>query len=274
MNQAAPQLADHPGSYLVGLYFDLYSDRPQDWRREADFNHSMGPQLLEVMLEYPGSCADMTPAKAAELAAVLGDVSVTVHGPTLNLSLVAMADRIVDATQQELLAALSVCDRIGASSMTIHGGEYPFLTELNGRTPGGTFSAGVAPVLAKAAELGIRVAVENLKGKRIFPATFDDLDDILGRHEDLRLAFDVRHFCVNGIDVGQAFGRYRDRIENIHYRDDCGLSDEQLRDFLGQVVGSGYAGGLIVEDQALNDAEKSDKSQLIAGLDRIRRVSA
>ena len=71
--------------FKLGVYFDLYSDNAADWEEEAEFNRQFQPEMVEVLLEHPGSSADLTKQRADMLRDLIGDVPITVHAPTLTL---------------------------------------------------------------------------------------------------------------------------------------------------------------------------------------------
>lgn len=256
--------------FRVGFYFDMYSAKVEDWATEADYNHSMQPECLELMLEYPPGVENFSDPDVADLKAQFKDVHLTVHAPTLNLSLVALNRGIVKASQDELVSSLAVAHKLNAPLLTIHGGEYPYFAEINQRPPTSEFNRNVKPLLDAAADYGIHVCVENLKNKFIFPQGYADLDSIFEADERLMLAMDVRHFCINKIEPGEAFLRYRSRVQSVQYRIDNGLDDTQLRDFLRLLLKSEFEGIFIIEDAALNVANKTEKPMIAAGLAKIR----
>lgn len=200
--------------FKLGVYFDLYSDSTSDWRNEAEFNRQFQPEMTEILLEYPWSCTGLTEQRVGLLRDLIGDVPITVHAPTLNLSLSSMNSLITDATQRELLAALDACRYLGARMMTIHAGEYPFNTRLNGTDPAGLFTHSVRPILDRAAADGITVCVENLQRENIYPTTLEEVDSLLAPNPGLMFAHDLRNFCASGEDPREAFAKHADRTRS------------------------------------------------------------
>lgn len=258
--------------FKLGCYFDLFSTREADWIEEAEFNQQYKPEFLELMLEYPGSVQDFDFATAKRFQEIVSPIPLTVHGPTLNVSLCAGSRRIVDAAQRDLLDGLTICNWFGSKLYTLHGGEFPFFLGLNDTSPAKEFIKNIKPILDYASELGIKVCLENLKGEKIFPKTFSELDEVFDAHPSLMLAYDVRHFCVNNINVIEAYSRYKNRIPSIQYRDDSGLTDAELKEFLTLLIRDKWAGNFIIEDPALNVADKSSKVMLDAGYKRVTRI--
>jgi histidinol dehydrogenase len=260
--------------FKLGVYFDLYSGNPADWQQEAEFNKQFRPEMVEVLLEHPGSSSELTPERAELLRSLIGDVPITVHAPTINLSLASMSSRIVEATQRELIASLDACRNLGANMMTIHVGEYPYYTRLNGTDPSELFAKNVQPVLEEAMARSITVCVENLQVENHYPHSLEEVGSTLAPNPDLMFAHDLRNFCAVGEVPGEAFAKYGDRTRAIHHRIDCGLDDTQLRGFLLSLIDYGFTGNFIVEDKALLGAEKDDKTQLIQGWALIAEILA
>jgi histidinol dehydrogenase len=261
--------AERPGRqqrrFKLGVYFDLYSGSLAHWRQEAEFNRQLRPEMVEILLEHPGSSSELTPERADLLRGLIGDVPITVHAPTLTLSLASMSSPIVEATQRELVAALGACQNLGADMMTIHAGEYPYYTRLNGTDPAELFIKNVQPVLEEAAARDITVCVENLQTENHYPHSLEEVGSILSPTPGLMFAHDLRNFCAVGEDPEEAFAKYAGRTRSIHHRIDCGLDEAGLRDFLAGLIEYGFTGNFIVEDKALLGAEKEDKTQLIEG---------
>jgi histidinol dehydrogenase len=251
--------------FKLGVYFDLYSDNVADWEEEAEFNRQFQPEMVEVLLEHPGSSADLTKQRADMLRDLIGDVPITVHAPTLTLSLASMSRSIVEATQRELLAALCACRNLGAKMMTIHVGEYQYYTQLNGTDPAKLFTRNVTPLIEEASAHDITLCVENLQIENHYPHSLQEVDSILSPNPSLMFAHDLRNFCAAGEDPREAFMKYADRTLSIHHRIDCGLDAARMREFLVEILEQGFAGNFIVEDKALLGPQKDDKSQLLEG---------
>jgi histidinol dehydrogenase len=269
-----PQPRSLRRQFRLGVYFDLYSAEVSDWAAEAEFNRQFEPDMVEILLEHPGATADLTQERADTLRRLIGDATLTVHAATINLSLASMTRLVIEATQRELMDAVDATRRLGATLMTIHVGEYPFYTGLNGTDPASLFTDNVASLLDYADERGVTLCVENLSGENIYPHTLEDVHRLLTPNPGLMLAHDMRHFCINGIAPLKAFSEFADRTRSIHYRIDCGLDEAELRTFLEAILEHGYEGNLIVEDRALVVADKSDKTQLLQGFVFVQEILA
>jgi sugar phosphate isomerase/epimerase len=258
----------------LGVYFDLYSTEALDWQQEGEFNRRFRPDVVEILLEYPGATADLSQERADMLRGLIGQAALTVHAPTINLSLASMTRLIVEATQRELKDSLDATRRLGAEMMTIHVGEHPYYAGLNGTDPASLFAGNVAPLLGDAATSGVTLCVENLSGENIYPHSLEDVHRLLEQCPGLMLAHDMRHFCINGIDPLDAFTEFADRTRSIHFRIDCGLDEDHLSRFLEAILLHGYTGNFLIEDRALIIADKSDKTQLRQGFALVRDILA
>jgi sugar phosphate isomerase/epimerase len=263
---ASPAHAGTSAPIPIGFYFDLYSDDTWAWRHEAVFNASLKPAFLEVMLEYPVSCGKLSADRARTLRELLAPLPLTVHAPTLNLSLVSLNPAIRKASCCELLRALDVTATLGAKAMTFHAGAYPYHVFANGTSPLRLLAESLEPLLTYAHDLGVTLCIENLKGTNVFPVALDEIDAVLDSHPSLMLAMDIRHLCVAHLDPLASYTRYRTRIRAMHYRVDCGLSCKQLTRLLTRLVRANYQGGFIIEGSTLNSLQKDDKTQIKLGL--------
>lgn len=257
----------------IGYYFDLFSDRFEDWEKETDFNRSLNPEFLEVMLEFPPSNMCFSIKQQQALLSLLRGIPLNAHAPTIGVSLVTTNELVAKASIQEHLHAINVAKGLEASFLTIHGGEYPFYAPAYSNTsPANLFSKNIEIILAHANRLGIEICLENLKGKNIFPKTFEELDIVFDRHPTLAMALDIRHFYVEGFDPIEALQRYFPRIRSIHYRVDNGLNDSELTDFIHTLQELNYDGNFMIEDQALNNLQKDDKTMLKMGLEKVTEI--
>ncbi|HEX9235915.1 MAG TPA: sugar phosphate isomerase/epimerase [Actinomycetota bacterium] len=111
------------------------------------------------------------------------------------------------------------------------------------------------------ARTGVTVAVENMFPIRLprdrsvgFHASqeFEDLDDYPF------LVLDTSHAAVAGIDIREAYGRYRDKLQHVHLSNNAGKGWDShlpvyqdgvlpLSEFLGDVVEDGFAGTVSLE---------------------------
>ena len=111
------------------------------------------------------------------------------------------------------------------------------------------------------ARTGVTVAVENmfpvkLPGDRgvTFHASqeFEDLDAYP------YLVLDTSHAAVAGIDIREAYGRYRDKLQHVHLSNNAGKGWDShlpvyqdgvlpLAEFLEDLVAGGFAGGVSIE---------------------------
>ncbi len=111
------------------------------------------------------------------------------------------------------------------------------------------------------ARTGVTVAVENmfpvkLPGERgmTFHASqeFEDLDAYP------YLVLDTSHAAVGGIDIREAFARYRDKLQHVHLSNNAGRGWDShlpvyqegvlpLGEFLEDLSGGGFAGGVSIE---------------------------
>ena len=258
--------------FKIGLYFDLYSLDHEDWYKEHQRNIELSPEFYDVMLEIPGSIRDFKPEDITFLRNLIGSIPLTVHAPTLNLSLCCLNRGVAAVSVAEHIYALDVCNLLGAKTITLHGGEAPYYAGLNNLTWVEVFNNNVQHILLAANNLNIDVCIENLKAKNVFPKSVDELDQIFHKNLDLKLAFDLRHFCAVGVDPFFAFERYSNKIASIHYRIDNGLDDDELKRFARMLYSTQFAGQVIIEGDSLNHARKDEREMLVSGYQKFKHI--
>ncbi|HBC0000828.1 TPA: sugar phosphate isomerase/epimerase [Vibrio parahaemolyticus] len=253
----------------IGAYFDMYSDNQSDWNLEVIYNNSINVECLEVLLEFPGGTKYFDKHKSEHLKSLLKGIYIATHAPTINLSLVCMNDSILRASIEEHKRAIDVSKILGANLMTIHGGEYPYYTSLNGTSPSLIFNKCISELIPYAKDRGVTIQVENLKNKHIFPQSIKELDFILDSNYELMLALDLRHACINNLSPLELFRKYRSRVTSIQYREDCGMDDGELLMLFKELNDTDFRGYFIVEDSVLNASNKSEKPMIERGIKKI-----
>ena len=252
--------------FRIGFYFDLYSLRVADWATEIRYNRALSPEVLEILIEPPGSVRSLCGARAKWLARELADIPLRVHAPTLSVSFCASLRSVRRATLREHLDTLDFAHAVGATEITIHGGDYSYILEANQTSATEMFVEAVAPLVDAARQRGLVLCLENLKGAKVFPVTEAQFEVALRTYPLMQLAFDIRHAAIEGVPVEACVKRYLPRISSFHYRNDAPISAETRLAWIRGLVEDGWRGDLIIEDPALNRADKSDKHVIAAGV--------
>ena len=152
----------------------------------------------------------------------------------------------------KIYRAVQVAEQVEAPLVVIH---PPYKWQLR-------FRRWIDKSLAEfSARTGVTVAVENMFPIRLprdrsvgFHASqeFEDLD------EYPFLVLDTSHAAVAGIDIREAYGRYRDKLQHVHLSNNAGKGWDShlpvyqdgvlpLSEFLGDVVEDGFAGTVSLE---------------------------
>jgi len=258
--------------FRIGYYFDMFSFNPSDWQEEAEFNLAQDPEHLEVMFEIPSTCANFDGQLANTLIDYLPNIPLSAHAPSLDLSIVALNDHVLQASINEYLAAIDAAQHLGAKLLTLHAGSSPFIGAMNDIDPAKIFCASIKPIIEKAKKYGIQVLVENMGGGHNFPSMFEEIDAALLAHSELMLALDTRHFCQAGLDPTEGYKRYHGRVKAIQFRLDGRMTNMEIKTFLETLLQYKYDGIFIIEDKALTCSDKKDKSQLLSGKETIFRL--
>jgi sugar phosphate isomerase/epimerase len=244
------------------FYFEVASRNVGDWLRERDAYSTYRARWFEVLMEYPYTFRDMSSAEIAELRQILQNYSLSYHGATINLSLLALSDKIVSATTEILMQQLDVAKELGSRLFTFHAGEHAYFLERVAGPRHRILTANLQSLLKKAATIGCEVCVENLKNKNTYPRTIREMDCLFSECPDLRLALDIRHACTSGEDPCEMVRLFATQLRSVHFRADCGLPVNGVHELLELLDRSGFTGPFVIEDPSLNSVEKSQRPMI------------
>jgi len=155
----------------------------------------------------------------------------SVHAPLSDVNIGAINPRMRQAALEEVLECLELAHRMGADPVTIHPGFLSPLTRLDLEAAESLTSASLKVIDAKAKDLGVRVALENMPD---MPVAMAKGPEELVRYlegTDLGVCFDIGHANTNG-NIAEFLG-VKGRIINMHVHDNPGDTDRHL------VIGEG-----------------------------------
>lgn len=209
-----------------------------DWLRERDRDLEIQDWFFPAALENPAALVAAAKAALDGWSGRLG-----IHGPFLDISLSAWDPEAVALTRRRMLQGLEAAGRLGATQMVAHS---PFTTWSHDNLafmPGGR--AGLiarcadllAPVLARAAELGVELVVENVEDKD--PADRIALVDALapapayvsldtGHAEYAHVSRGGRPTDVHVLEAGA-------RLRHVHIHDVDGAADRHWAPGRGRI---------------------------------------
>lgn len=159
------------------------------------------------------------------------DLEYSVHAPLSDVNIAAINPRMRQAALKEVLECLEIAHRMGADPVTIHPGFLSPLTRLDLEAAEALTASSLKIIDAKAQDLGVRVALENMPN---IPVAMAKAPDDLVRHlegTDLGVCFDIGHANTNG-NIAD-FLKIKDRFINMHVHDNPGDMDRH------QVIGEG-----------------------------------
>ena len=210
-----------------------------DWLRERDRDLEIQDWFLPSALEDPA------PLVAAAKQALDGwSGRLGIHGPFFNVDLAAWDPEAQAFARRRLLQGLEAAGRLGASQMVAHS---PFTTWSHDNlalTPGGRegliarCAELLAPVLARAAELGVELVIENVEDKD--PADRVALVDALAP-APVFVSLDTGHAEYAHVARG---GRPTDwhvltagaRLRHVHVQDVDGWADRHWAPGQGRIA--------------------------------------
>lgn len=184
---------------------------------------------VEVLFE---STADLWPQVKWENLLDLADdlaeagVEVLVHGPFHNLSLGARDEHIRSYSLDALAASLEAARAFHSPQVVFHTGYLPQFPPKTRARWLDTFSQSLEQLLTRAAELGVRLAMENT-----YEPDLTLFEEIFERFPlpALGMCLDTSHAtCFGRIEPAAWSRRFADRICHVHCSDNDGRDDLHL----------------------------------------------
>jgi sugar phosphate isomerase/epimerase len=235
-------------------------DRPFDWAYQLE---DLGYTGWEIVNEGRQRLTEESLADAQKIAETTKLV-ITIHLPYSDLNLASMNQPIWEETVRQMKACLSLASEFCRLAV-VHPGH---LSPLGMQMPDNAWSQnilGIQKLCDHAAELDIRIAVENMVN---IPALLGrQPEEIVGiletvDRENAGFILDVGHANTNGnLD---RFLDLRDMVIHAHIHDNHGERDEHLPVGFGTVpwervvkAFNGYKGRMVTESRTLAEGERS-----------------
>ena len=153
-------------------------------------------------------------------------VEVSVHGPFHNLSLGARDEHIRSYSLDALAASLEAARAFHSPQVVFHTGYLPQFPPKTRARWLDTFSQSLEQLLTRAAELGVRLAMENT-----YEPDLTLFEEIFERFPSpaLGMCLDTSHAtCFGRIEPAAWSRRFADRICHVHCSDNDGRDDLHL----------------------------------------------
>ncbi len=160
-----------------------------------------------------------------EIADDLQDAGIpaAVHGPFHGVNLGSRDPNQRDISRHMLDGALEFARAIRSPHMVVHSGYLPQFAPKGRAKWLEQFLVNIEPVLARASDLEVRVALENTyePDTSLFEEIFERIDN-----PALGMCFDTGHAaCFGRIEAAQWARRFADRISHVHCSDNDGKDD-------------------------------------------------
>lgn len=235
-------------------------DRPFDWAYQLE---DLGYSGWEIVHE---GRQRLTPENLPEARNIVETtrLTITVHLPYSDLNLASVNQPIWEETVRQMKNCLDLASDF-ARLAVVHPGHF---SPLGMQLPDAAWSQailGIQQVADHAAELDMRVAVENMVnmpailGRR--PEEISGIIETVGR-ENVGFIFDVGHANTNGNVVD--FLKLKDQVIHMHVHDNHGERDEHLPVGNGTVpwnkvakVMKNYRGRIVTESRSLEEGQRS-----------------
>lgn len=154
------------------------------------------------------------------------DLSFSVHAPMSDINIGSLNANILEVSLKELLSCMKSCYKLEIETITVHPG---FMTPIGLADPTkviDTTKASLFRLEAEAAELGLKIAFENMPASPMcMGKTPEELLTLLEGTE-LGICFDIGH--AHTTQTLDGFLKLKERFVNIHIHDNMGVSDEHL----------------------------------------------
>jgi len=220
-----------PATTRVGASLDIRIDQPvEEFVRLVT---DRGLEHVELRWEHLDVTGAPDPAHLRKLADT-HDISFTVHGPHVDLTLGNLNERLREAAVAEVIDALEYAAAIDAEGVIVHGGaaneRYPTHAQETARQ---NAIRSLQTCAEHADAVDVPLCLENqfdTMHKRRFTTTPERFErflaDIDADSAALQLTLDVGHAKVTGIDYRRFVERFGDRIRVVHLHENDGTDDD------------------------------------------------
>ena len=188
------------------------------------------------------------------------NLSFSAHAPMSDINIGSLNRNMLEASLNELIACMRSCNKLGIEVVTVHPGFMSPLGMSDKSKVIDITKASLFRLEAEAAELGVKIAFENMPACPMCMGTVpEDLLSLLEGTE-LGICFDIGH--ANTTNTVQEFLKLSDRFVNVHIHDNRGVSDEHLPIGKGTVDFSAVTKALgsrryVIESRGWEDALES-----------------
>lgn len=159
------------------------------------------------------------------------DLQFSVHAPLSDVNIGAINPRMREAALREVLESLDMAYRMGIDLVTVHPGFLSPLALLDREGAVRSTTASLRSIDARARELGLRVALENMPEMPVSMAKGpEELSEFL-QGTDLGVCFDIGH--ANTVGNIPDFLSMKETFINMHVHDNPGDLDRHM------VIGEG-----------------------------------
>ena len=251
---SSPHISRWDFPYAVGKVAEHY----QAWEIVAEGRHLLR-DIIDDFLE-------LTPSY---------DLHYSIHAPLSDINVGGLNPRLREASLKEVLDCLELAYRMGVDLVTVHPGFISPLARLDREAAVIATKASMKVIDAKAKDLGIRAALENMPKMPVSMAKDPrELCDFLEGTE-MGACFDLGH--ANTVGNIPDFLEMKERFINMHVHDNAGDRDQHL------VIGEGntdfrkwlgafrpYAGRYVIEAREFDRSllSRDRLSAILSSLDR------
>jgi sugar phosphate isomerase/epimerase len=244
----------------VAMQFGAMNFPVREVAAEIDALAAMGFDYLELTMDPPAAHHEILIRQAGDIRRSLRrhQMGLVCHLPTF-VSIADLAPGIRRASVDEVLESLAASAVLEAPLAVLHPGYVKGLGIHVADRVHQLAHQSLDTILARAAALGVTVAVENLPSSNQLFSQASDFVDLLDRHPATQITLDIAHACIGDLTGGRALAfinRFAERIGHIHLSDHNGRWDEHLAlghgriglaPLMNAVLAAGYDGRITLE---------------------------
>ncbi len=154
-------------------------------------------------------------------------VAFTVHAPFRDLNIASLNRGAYDAARNDMMRALVIADRIGATTVNVHPGIHSYYPAQYWPEMKRMERAVYEELTDFGSPRGIRVVAENLIKTNVHFEDTWTLDGVIALHDEWRgelkgICLDTGHAQQAGLDVAAAVRRLGPRLKHMHLQDNHG----------------------------------------------------
>jgi sugar phosphate isomerase/epimerase len=246
---------------------------------EIDAIGTLGFDYLELAMDSPEAHHQKIRTLRAEITEALRAraMGLVVHLPTFVYT-ADLTESIRDVSRAEMLQSMDLAAEMGAEKSVLHpsiiSGLGPMVMELSW----GYATEALALAVDRAAELGLRLCIENMFPRYRSFHEPDDFVELMRLYPRLEMTLDTGHAHIGAGGRRRCLGfiqKFGNRIGHVHVSDNSGQGDEHLPlgkgtiDFLSIFKALSAAG---YDDTVTLEVFSEDRTQLADSRDRLRNL--